>query len=340
MKKLFIAVLSMATLASCFQSEFAVDQAIDFNTYVGSTTKSIDPSINNDNIKTKKFYVWGNTQGDHATNAPIVPIFEGVEVGYAGGVWAYGAQHTKYWIAGNKYNFAAVVNGEVDNNTDLVDGLPQTISYTAGTDLDLLYADAKNIVAKAIGNDKVAFTFEHLLSKAVFTFTNTTPANTNGAPANIYKVTDIVISKLDAAAVYDVDLGWTNNTDADFNVEFGNIVASTESDKNNTAAIPVEEQESGKSLYEHLLIPGTHNVTISCTITLYNGEVADDQVVDVIEYSQTINGLTLQKGTAYNFSLKAGLEQTIQFDVNPVNDWNNPYVDVNTPVQGHDNPAI
>lgn len=334
MKKLFIAVLSMATLASCFQSEVALEQAIDFNTYVGSTTKAIDPSINNDNIDEYSFYVWGNTQGDHAADAPIVPIFEEVEVDYVGGVWKYGVEHTKYWIAGNKYNFAAVVNGEVDNAA-LVDGLPQTISYTAdGNDKDLLYADAKNIIAKANGNEKVAFTFEHLLSKAVFTFTNTTTPVVAGAPANIYKVTDIKISGLGKSATYDVTAGWGASTGT-YEAEFGHIVATGETNEG-AAAIEVKEQESGKSNYEHLLIPGTHDVTISCKITLYD----NGAVVDEIPYSQTINGLTLQKGTAYNFSLKAGLEQTIEFNVNPVNDWNNPYVDVNTPVQGHDNPAI
>ena len=332
MKKLFIAVLSMATLASCFQSEFAVEQAIDFNTYVGSTTKAIDPSINNDNIDEYSFYVWGTTQGDHADDAPIVPIFENVKVDYAGGVWAYGVEHTKYWIAGNKYNFAAVVNGVV--NTPLVNGLPQTINYTAGEDKDLLYADAKNIVAKASGNDKVAFTFSHLLSKAVFTFTNTTTPVVAGAPANIYKVTDIKISGLGKSATYDVTAGWGTSTGT-YEANFGHIVDANEANED-AAAIGVAEQESGKSNYEHLLIPGTHNVTITCKITLYD----NGAVVDEIPYSQTINGLTLQKGTAYNFSLKAGLEQTIQFNVNPVNDWNDPYVGVNTPVQGHDNPAI
>ena len=64
MKKLFIAVLSMATLASCFQSELALDQAIDFNTYVGSTTKSIDPSITTATIS--EFYVWVDRLGGRA----------------------------------------------------------------------------------------------------------------------------------------------------------------------------------------------------------------------------------------------------------------------------------
>lgn len=319
MKKLFIAVLSMATLASCFQSEFAVDQAIDFNTYVGSTTKAIDPSINNDNITDYSFYVWGNTR-ENIVGAPIVPIFENVEVDYVGGVWKYQPQYTQYWFSGNKYNFAAVVNGVVADAT-LVDGLPKTIDYTAGTDLDLLYArTAQDITRDSNGAATVAFTFEHLLSKAVFTFTNTTPANTNNAPANIYKVTDIKISGLDAAAVYDVESGWEQNTNADLAVEFGNIVALDESDKNNTAAIEVEEQKSGKSLYEHLLIPGTHNVTITCNIVLYNGVADANHVVKTIPYSQP-HTITLEKGKAYNFALSAGLDEVIDFKVNTVNTW-------------------
>ena len=149
MKKLFIAVLSMATLASCFQSEVALEQAIDFNTYVGSTTKAIDPSIDNNSIETKKFYVWGTTQ---QTGGPLVSIFEEEEVSCSAGEWNYDVNHTKYWIAGNKYNFAAVVNGEVKT---LENGLPKTIDYTADGVTDLLYArSTPDIVAKAVTGAK------------------------------------------------------------------------------------------------------------------------------------------------------------------------------------------
>ena len=318
MKKLFIAVLSMATLASCFQSEVALEQAIDFNTYVGSTTKSIDPSIDNDNITDYSFYVWGTTQ-ENIAGAPIVPIFKNVEVDYVGDVWKYDPQYTQYWFSGNKYNFAAVVNGVVDEAT-LVNGLPKTIDYTAGTDKDLLYArTAQDITRESNGATTVAFTFEHLLSKAVFTFTNTTEKTTD-APANIYKVTDVKIIGLDAAAVYDVESGWEQNADADLDVDFGNIVASTENDTNNAAAIEVKEQESGKSLYEHLLIPGDHNVTITCNIVLYNGVADANHVVKTIPYSNTLS-ITLEKGKAYNFALSAGLTETIDFKVNTVDEW-------------------
>ena len=331
MKKLFIAVLSMATLASCFQSELALDQAIDFNTYVGSTTKAIDPSIDNDNITEYSFYVWGTTQ-ENITGAPIVPIFKNVEVDYVGGVWKYDPQYTQYWFSGNKYHFAAVVNGEVKT---LANGLPKTISYTAGTDKDLLYArTAPEGITRVSNNSKtVAFTFEHLLSKAVFTFTNTTPENTTNSPANIYKVTNIQISGLGNEAAYDVTTGWGTSTGS-YTATFGDIVAADATAVVDAAEI--KEGGKGKSNHECLLIPGTHNVTITCTITLYNGVADENHVVDIINYNKTLP-LTLAEGTAYNLNLTAGLTQAIEFKAEAVANWNNPYEPVDAPEQGHDN---
>ena len=337
MKKLFIAVISMAALASCAQEDIVINNAnnaIAFdNAFVSTTTKAIDPSITTDSIA--DFQVWGNTKGDHL-NSVVVPIFEAEPVSkdLVSGNWTYAVNKTQYWIDGNTYNFAAVKNGNV---TELADGLPKTINYSPnGT--DLLYATASNIEGKATGNSKVAFTFKHLLSKAVFSFQNTTPAAAAGStqPANIYKVTNIQISGLDANANYDVASGkWENNTDGGHIENFGNIVGA-DSKQENKEAEPIHEQQSGKSNYERLLIPGTHNVTISCKITLYNGSVADNRIVDVIDYNKDVT-LTFQKGVAYNLILQAGLQQSIEFEVEEVENWTNPYVDVDTPEQGHDN---
>lgn len=335
MKKLFIAVLSMAALASCAQEDVVYNNdnnAIKFdNAFVGNTTKAIDPSITNDNIVAKTFYVWGTTKGDHADNAPIVPIFVEEEVSFDGG-WNYAENKTQYWIDGNEYKFAAVVNGVVED-AELVNGLPQTIHYTAGNG-DLLYAAYGPYPAEASGNPAVPFSFEHLLSKAVFTFTNTTPANTTASPDNIYKVTNIQISGLGNEAAYDVTTGWGTSTGS-YTATFGDIVAADATTV--VAAAEIKEQGNGKSNYECLLIPGTHNVTITCTITLYNGEAIPERVVDVINYNKTIP-LTLAKGIAYNLNLTAGLTQPIEFKAQAVANWNNPYEEVNDiPEQGHDN---
>ena len=338
MKKLFIAVISMAALASCTQEDIVINNAnnaIAFdNAFVSTTTKAIDPSITTASIA--DFKVWGNTKGDH-NGSVVVPIFENETVSKASGDWAYDVNKTQYWIDGNTYNFAAVKNGTV---TELADGLPKTINYSLSgtTGPDLLYASYGPYEAEAIGNSEVPFTFAHLLSKAVFTFENTTPDKKDGAttqPANIYKVTNIQISGLDANANYDVASGkWENNTDGDCTENFGDIVGTNETAE--TSAAEIREKQSGKSNYERLLIPGTHNVTITCTITLYNDYVDDSRIVDVIDYNKAVT-LNFQKGVAYNLILQAGLQQSIEFKVEEVEDWNDPYVNVNTPVQGHDN---
>lgn len=341
MKKLFIAVISMAALASCTQEDIVINNAnnaIAFdNAFVSATTKAIDPSITTASIA--DFQVWGNTQGDH-TNAPVVPIFENetVRKDSVSGIWTYNVNKTQYWIDGNIYNFAAVKNGTV---TELADGLPKTINYSLSgtTGPDLLYASYGPYEAEATGNSEVPFTFAHLLSKAVFTFENTTPDKKDGAttqPANIYKVTNIQISGLDANANYDVASNeWKNNADGDCTENFGNIVGA-DSKQENKEAEPISEKQSGKSNYERLLIPGTHNVTITCKITLYNDTVADNRIVDVIDYNKTVQ-LTFEKGVAYNLILQAGLEQSIEFKVVEVENWNNPYENVDTHEQGHDN---
>ena len=337
MKKLFLSVFAIAALASCMQDETlgaAQRENIVFeNAFVDNTTKAIDPSITTTGENAiSTFQVWGTTQGDH-TNAAIVPIFANETVEKDdNGVWGYADNKTQYWIDGNVYNFSAVVNGTA---TLGVNGLPATINYVASSGKDLLFATYGPYEAEENNNPKVDFTFAHLLSKAVFTFENTTPEGNVNSPANIYEVTNIQISGLDANADYDVTANaWTNNTSGDFTLNFGDIVAA---DANSVvSAAPIAEGESGKSNYEHLLIPGTHNVTITCKITLYNGYVDESRIVDVINYNKTLD-ITFQKGVAYNLNLKAGLKQAIEFKVTAVESWNDPYVETNVPEQGHDN---
>ena len=320
MKKLLLSVFAIAALASCMQDETlgaAQRENIVFeNAFVDNATKAIDPSITtNGENAISEFQVWGTTQGDH-DGAVIVPIFENEKVDNTTGDWRYDSGKTQYWIDGNKYNFAAVVNGTVET---LEKGLPKTIKYsTPGK--DLLYARSTNdIKGKASGNDKVGFTFSHLLSKAVFTFTNVSTNNTN----NLYVVENITISGLSDEAVYTIGGAWdAHQYDPSYVVSFGNIVADGTATNEPAAAVSATPL---KSNYECLLIPGKHNVTISCTIKLYlNGSYdpanPNENLAKVTEYSKTLD-LTLAPRTAYNFALSAGLTDAIEFKVNKVNDW-------------------
>ena len=341
MKKIILATLAAAALVACAQEDVVVapkGEAIAFdNAFVDNTTKAIDPSITTSTLD--NFLVYGTTQGDHAVNAPIVRIFDGVTVtgtdvtdgegNVTARSWSYTEDYTQYWIDGNKYNFAAIKNGTVESYENQ---LPKTISYNAAGQKDLLYAEAKNIEGKNTGNAPVAFTFDHLLSKAVFTFKNTT--HPSPATAYTYKVTDIEISGVASEGTYDVVDGWGSFTIATNPLEFKNIVdLDTDGNVLNSGeAVAVGAQNTYKSHYERLLIPGTRDVTISCTITLYYGNA----VVDVINYEKNFS-LTLVKGTAYSFNLEVGLNETIKFTVTKVEGWKDPVEAPDVLEPDHDN---
>ena len=333
MKKIFFGILAMAAFAACSNEEqIAAPQgeAIAFNnSFVDNTTKSIDPSITTDNLG--GFLVYGTTQGDH-DGAGVINIFKGILVeGSKATAWTYNEQYTQYWIKGNKYNFAAVVNSntKANLNAELVDcddnGMPETLTYTADGKIDLLYARSAEYTGLTSGNPQVAFTFDHLLSKVKFSFKNTTTDST-AANNYTYRVSNIVMTGTPAEATCDVTgyptYVWTQTGTEVATTNYGNIVATDDT----TDAVKMGPEATKYSKFENLVIPGTYNVNITCTIELLIGE----QVADVINYNETTE-VTLQQGVAYNFVLTGKLGEPIEFTVTKVKDWNNPAAEVPTP---------
>ena len=107
MKKLFIAVLAVAALASCAQDEIITKHnqvAIDFsNGFVDNSTKAIDTTYGNGTetglTPLTTFNVYGTATGNKAT----VQVFNGTEVtGNIGDqLWSYTG--TQYWIENATY---------------------------------------------------------------------------------------------------------------------------------------------------------------------------------------------------------------------------------------------
>ena len=282
-----------------------------------------------------EFYVYGTTQ-NVASGFGVVPIFQDVLVSYTNSTWGYAQEHTQYWIDGNTYNFAAVVNGTIDED--------KTISYTADyTDIegtaDLLYAkDNYGVYTKGTSETTVSFTFSHLLSKVHFTMKNDIATNVEG---NVYTYTveNIQITNAYSEGVYDITKfgvadadAWTEDDIASkVVVNFGNIAdVEGEDDANNTVdaehigtwkdGAAVEGIAKATSRYSQLLIPGVYTaMNIKCTITTYlNGEK-----VDVENYDKNI-AITLKEGQAYNFQISKGNPgEQIKFSVSAVNGWGN-----------------
>lgn len=173
MKKIFIALAALATLAAC-NKEAAIEtpqgEAIAFgDAFVDNSTKAIYESAND----LTGFKVWGNVANValYGTEGATVTR-DSKDLGKA---WTCSV--TRYWTPSSTFNFAAIAN---DTGTDCVDGIPTKISYTLnGTDpADLVYGTAAAttnetcVPSGSITNGVVSFTLGHLLARVKVSFEN------------------------------------------------------------------------------------------------------------------------------------------------------------------------
>ena len=322
MKKILFALCAVATLASCTKNEVLNlnQEAIDFGTaFVDNGTRATDEFT----IETHElfdFNVWATTQRPKqgGVEQPITPILKEVIVCRPdlASDWVYPTAYTQYWIPGNTYQFAAAKNYDA---VALVNGVPATFDYDAAGQRDLLYAADTRVGQEAGANAKVAFTFDHLLSKAYFTVDTNQMSGDN---ANYtYRVTNICINDAVKEAAYDV-ASKTWNGVSTYDVDFEDV---------NTAA-KLAANGVYTSDYARLLVPATYDdLNITCTIeTLYG-----DAVIDVQNYNKSISQ-NFVKGFVYNFVLALkDPGQPIEFTVTRVNEWI-PTGDANnqTPIPG------
>lgn len=318
MKKIFVAVLAMAGVVACNTVDtldVPQNPEIRFaNAFVENATRAneaLDPSTTTESLSA--FDVWGFM--DNVTGT----VFVGEDVTGSKGNFTYA--NIQYWAPGHKYYFAAVApmnsaNVEVDTTYANELGIG-TIKFknVDGTE-DLLYS-AVAVDAPALGEAKtVMLTFNHLLSKVKFTFTN------GFANDNAYiDVKDVKITNAPAAATVVLNkVWWTENPWTDYlgttELAFGDACAKTPAGETQVAAD------------ERLTIPAgaEQKYTVTFDVALYMG--------DVVAYegtkTATIEGVALEIGKAYNFSAtlnasnitEEGVElQPIVFDVEVVKDW-------------------
>ena len=258
MKKLFTILAVAATLVSCAKEDVvsqAAPEAIGFdNAFVENSTRSVnDPSWSNDKLF-GDFAVYG-----YVENAPL---FDNVEVSGSAlnGNWTY--DNTQYWIAGAKYNFAAIApdaNGRdgvftVAKNGDDYVGTTVLPFTNTGTN-DVLYAQNAQVVGAANGNAKVAFTFRHILSKVKFSFENGYNAST--ATIKVYDVKIENAYKTATATLGVNSTAWANHADT-LVLEFGNASDNeATTDVKESAEVAYAYGKTYESLNERFLIPGT-----------------------------------------------------------------------------------
>ena len=318
MKKIFVAVLAMAGVVACNTVDtldVPQNPEIRFaNAFVENATRAneaLDPSTTTESLTA--FDVWGFMDKVDGT------VFVGEDVTGSKGNFSYA--NVQYWAPGHTYYFAAVApmnsaNVEVDTTYANELGLG-TIKFknVDGTE-DLLYSAVVE-EAPAMGESKtVKFTFNHLLSKVKFSFTN---GFTN--PNTYIDVKNVKITNAPAAATVVLNkVWWTENPWTDYLgttvLAFGDACAKTAAGQTQVAAD------------ERLTIPAgaEQKYTVTFEVALYMG--------DVVAYSgtktATIEGVALEIGKAYNFTAtlnasnitEDGTElQPIVFDVEEVKNW-------------------
>ena len=321
MKKIFCAVLALAAMASC-SKEHTVDynkQAIAFGeAFVENSTRAAIDNTYTDSKKVTEFNVYGTVQGTHDESSPVF-IFNGDIVKNNNGTTTVGyddvwfCDNVQYWVPNADYKFTAVVDGVLDTTDN-------TIDYNVSDQTDLLLAtatasvnNAGTITGSNMGeNGLVKFQFNHLLSKAYFTFKTNAAFKTD---EYTYEISNIQFDNAYTEGTYKVGgIGvnsgaWTaSNTDE---LSFGAAV---------TLAPSMTTAVETTSEYVKVFIP-QEDVMISFTATIkYLGTPISvkNYTFDVFKSSESKKSVA---GHQYNFVVEFTENNTIKFSVDDVTDW-------------------
>lgn len=278
MKKFFIAALAITTLASCTQDSVidSAKNAIAFdNTFIDNAVRSYsDPSFTEAKQNLNDFTVYGFVEG--ATLFDKVQVSKTITNNELKSAWKY--QGTQYWVAGADYNFAALAPYANDcaSTAAVVAENAITTTLTTFTNdgvTDLLYDEAAPVMGKAEGNDKVAFSFRHILSKVKFSFGNAYNASNATITVSNIKITDAY--KTANATLTDNATTWTAQAGS-LELAFGHAIAADATE--NTAAA-YAFGTTLESYNELLLIPSaSREYTVTFDVNLFvNGTQVNDK---------------------------------------------------------------
>lgn len=316
MKKsfLFLAVCA-AALTACTSEEVIEEgvqsNAIGFQHHIGKESRALTTG---EGGNFNKFYVYGYYTQSTAPNNPV-SVFDGEEVTLKSKSEGWGYNDTRYWVPEATYYFYAYscenakpttqdVGLNLEGTTKEQRALKIT-GYTTHNHHDLIYAtNDAGIVGKekGEGNDKVALTFKHILSKIMIEF------DSEFAPGY-----DIEVSNVSIQNAYDK---------ADYNpyatTKWGNV-SRTSTDENNptkidlallaekniaSAADPsVEDSEELKAAtVDGYVIPHKYSTSFVKLVFTIDVKQGDD-----VMFSRTLTGKwspNWEEGKAYKYNVK------------------------------------
>lgn len=286
-----MAVAAVAMLASCSNDETTgkavKGNAIQFDGFVNKSVKGVDDDITNDNFAS--FQVWGLMSKGEQTGNP----FDGTTVTKSGSDWTYTTP--VYWENGYNYSFVAIAPAGFGTfNAPTTVGQYGSIDFTNDGETDLIYDVNGEHASKAVSTEgqcpaAIDFTFNHLLSRVKFTFTN---AMDDGSTINVTGVT-ITNANTKATATLGETATWALAKDnIPGNLTFGNVLLDGQ-------ATDFAAPES-KATDHKYMIPAISNgqkYTVIFTVTRHHSGVTDqyDHTVELPE-------ITMVQGKSYNFT--------------------------------------
>lgn len=322
-KLLFIGLAATAMLASCSNDEtveMAQQNAIAFDGFVNKSTRGIDNDITTENIA--DFGVYGFMESAQGI------IFNNEKV-YKGGTstnteWTY--DNTQYWTVGKKYWFSAIApytDAKWTYNASNVDG--GIITFENDGKQDLLYAKADPIASAVADQHVVEFTFNHLLSRVKFNF-----SNAMGNDNTTLEVTDVTITNANTKATCDLVSYTTTATDyATWNLAndnqatsfiFGSVLADN-------ARITNEQASATDHLY---MIPQNQAYNLTFKVKMYQGTVLAGEYTHGTDNKLiTVPIVDMKAGHSYVFNAELngtnidpeGELNPIEFTVTDVEKW-------------------
>lgn len=246
-----------------------------------STRAATDNTYGGGTSELEKFNIYGTVTGNNNT----VNIYSGDEVTGTVGANTWNCTKTQYWVEDCDYSFIALVDAEVKEDKD-ENGMPTKFTYDVTSQKDILLAttDIKSTDTDKFGQP-INFTFDHLLAKAKFTFTNGFSED-SGVELT---VTDIKIIDAPQYGTYTIgeNSSWTisDTKDNDYDgVSFGTT------DK-------IQPIKTGESGLVSLLIPGTYENGLTITFTITH-ELGGEPT----EKTMSTGNITLVPGCYYNFT--------------------------------------
>ena len=316
MKKILFVAAACVALASCSKEEIvSVDKgaAIGFDTFVENSTRAND--ITKTNLS--QFSVYGSV----VANGSEGFIFEDQTVTKSGDAYTYSP--IQYWVPGADYKFSAFASltstqtvdrqWSFEKGDNAANGVIVFDNEAAEANQDLVYAyetlqtDA-SITAKPA---PVGFTFNHMLSRVMFTITNGFTAGSNIK----LDITNLTITNAHSNGRLAIENGEPKSWAVTANTFARNFGSTTKLADNNTSWTT-----------EHFyLIPAQGDYEVTFKVTLWQAGVRVD------EYAHTATvALNMGKGKSYNIKATLDASNTsedgteiypIEFTVEAVEDW-------------------